>query len=156
MLKEFKGKFRYIRRSIVMCTFKLHFETAEQCKKGIFHKIAIISIVQFNFFINSEWYNNGLVWFGWQIQATSWQSHFLMIIFSLRHVWIGSNPFFNSFMLSIKCHSRFVPKNCFNIYYIEAIFHVHDSGPNFYTLKYLLLWMEVTRKFLQIRIHKVF
>ena len=61
--KKFTGKFRYMRRSIVVhkCTF--HFETKKleliSCKESLVHKV--VSTVQFNSFINFKWSNNGSI-----------------------------------------------------------------------------------------------
>ena len=65
ILKEFTGKLKYMRSNIIVHKFTLYFKTPRlglvQCIESYVHKIAIISTVQFNSFIDFELSNNNLV-----------------------------------------------------------------------------------------------
>ena len=63
--KEFTAKLRCTKRNFAVYKYVLHFETMkpgiELCKGSLGHKITIFYTVQFNSFIDFEWFNNGLV-----------------------------------------------------------------------------------------------
>ena len=54
-----------MRRDIIMHKYTLPFKTGTQkfvpCKEGLVHKIAVVNTIQFNSFIDFEWFDNGLV-----------------------------------------------------------------------------------------------